>query len=197
MNFCVKRGEYLLGHQKIIQWTLTNICKKKQTQKQQQHRTIWESFARWASAMPSPMCTYAWHWLNSVPKSEGWRHPHKQSWSFVHNLLIEFNVTFCTSTRRVVIFSEWTLAQSGYVPSWKMLLAHVLIARLKSRTPIRFISRPVLTCGRKPKGWIRLVHYCSLPWRKGEPDHSYSNLDGVALAWLLNMAQKLLLKMHL
>lgn len=46
----------------------------------------------------------------------------------------------------VVALAEWVLAQSGKVPSWKMVCAQVFMARLSSRTPIRFIRRPVRTC---------------------------------------------------
>lgn len=47
---------------------------------------------------------------------------------------------------RVVTLAEWVLAQSGKVPSWKMVCAQVFMARLSSRTPMRFIRRPVRTC---------------------------------------------------
>lgn len=45
-----------------------------------------------------------------------------------------------------VTLAAWVLAQSGKVPSWKMVCAQVFMARLSSRTPIRFIRRPVRTC---------------------------------------------------
>lgn len=43
------------------------------------------------------------------------------------------------------------LAHAGKVPSWKMLLAHVFIAKLRRRTPIRFMSNPVLAYKRNTK----------------------------------------------
>lgn len=53
-------------------------------------------------------------------------------------------MTFSTAVTNEVAFSAWMLAHAGKVPSWKMLLAHVFIAKLRSRTPIRFMSNPVL-----------------------------------------------------
>lgn len=40
---------------------------------------------------------------------------------------------------------EWLRAQSGKVPSWKMVCAQVFMAMLSRRTPIRFIRKPVRT----------------------------------------------------
>ena len=45
-----------------------------------------------------------------------------------------------------VTLLKWMSAQSGKVPSWKMVCAHVFMAKLSSRTPIRFIRNPVRTC---------------------------------------------------
>lgn len=45
-----------------------------------------------------------------------------------------------------VTLVKWMSAQSGKVPSWKMVCAHVFMAKLSSRTPIRFIRNPVRTC---------------------------------------------------
>lgn len=53
-------------------------------------------------------------------------------------------MTFSTAAKNEVVFSAWMLAHAGKVPSWKMLLAHVFIAKLRRRTPIRFMSNPVL-----------------------------------------------------
>lgn len=64
--------------------------------------------------------------------------------SFVHILFSALKVTFSTAGKSDVAFSAWMLAHAGKVPSWKILLAHVFIAKLRSRTPIRFMSKPVL-----------------------------------------------------
>lgn len=45
-----------------------------------------------------------------------------------------------------VTLVRWMLAQSGKVPSWKMVCAQVFMARLSSRTPITFIRSPVRAC---------------------------------------------------
>lgn len=45
-----------------------------------------------------------------------------------------------------VTLLKWMSAQSGKVPSWKMVCAQVFMAKLSSRTPIRFIRSPVRTC---------------------------------------------------
>lgn len=54
-----------------------------------------------------------------------------------------------------VMLAKWMSAQSGKVPSWKMDCAQVFMARLSSRTPIRFIRSPVRTCnGAHSEGWV-------------------------------------------
>ena len=45
-----------------------------------------------------------------------------------------------------VTLAKWRSAHSGKVPSWKMVCAQVFMAKLSSRTPIRFIRSPVRTC---------------------------------------------------
>lgn len=70
---------------------------------------------------------------------------------FVHILFSALKVTFSTAVTNEVAFSAWMLAHAGKVPSWKMLLAHVFIAKLRSRTPIRFMSNPVLAYKRNTK----------------------------------------------
>ena len=45
-----------------------------------------------------------------------------------------------------VTLVRWRLAQSGKVPSWKMVCAQVFMAKLSSRTPITFIRSPVRAC---------------------------------------------------
>lgn len=49
---------------------------------------------------------------------------------------------------RAVTLAKWPRAQSGKLPSWKMVCAQVLMARLSSRTPIRFIRKPARTWNR-------------------------------------------------
>lgn len=70
---------------------------------------------------------------------------------FVHILFSALKVTFSTAVESEVSFCAWILAHTGKVPSWKMLLAHVFIAKLSSRTPIRFMSNPVLAYKRNTK----------------------------------------------
>lgn len=41
---------------------------------------------------------------------------------------------------------EWLSAQSGKVPRLKMACPQVLMAMVSSRTPIRFIRKPVRIC---------------------------------------------------
>lgn len=55
------------------------------------------------------------------------------------------NVSLAKVDGSAVTLAEWMSAHSGKVPSWKMVCAQVFMAKLSSRTPIRFIRRPVRT----------------------------------------------------
>lgn len=80
-----------------------------------------------------------------------------------------------------VTLLKWMSAQSGKVPSWKMVCAQVFMAKLSSRTPIRFIRSPVRTC-KGAQGEGGFYHYTD-----GEPEsqevfhprcHSWGEMEG-------------------
>lgn len=65
---------------------------------------------------------------------------------------------FWASPITVVAFPVWMLAQEGKLPSWKMLIAQVLMAKLRRQIPIKFINRPVLAC-KERKQREKMGHY--------------------------------------
>lgn len=77
---------------------------------------------------------------------------------------------------------EWRSAQPGKVPSWKMVCAQVFMAKLSSRTPIRFIRSPVRTC----KGaleeagfyWRPIIQMGKLRVRKSFTQYGTPGRDG-------------------